>query len=275
MTNDSLRAVNVTTWHRLQIVSGSSCARADSRMKTVSAGGSSSTFSSVSAAAGERRSASRIRKTFRPGSGGGPVGRLPDLLADRVDVDVAALRLHHELVRMLVAQGQPAVPARAAPAVRAQQRGGERARGERLAGSLRAREDVRVVRTLRRAPEERHRGLLAREPARAPRRSWPPRVRAGCRLDEARPSRSAIACSSASRTLVEDRRRLSGRVDHHEALRMLLGDLQVRVGDLREERLPLLLDPVGRLGASARARSRVRRAAGSRGRGTTPGSPTR
>ncbi len=93
--------------------------------------------------------------------GRGPVGRLPDLLADRVDVDVPALRLHHELVRMLVAQGQPAVPARAAPAVRAQQRGGERAGGEGLAGSLRAREDVRVVRTLRRALEERDGGVLA------------------------------------------------------------------------------------------------------------------
>ena len=42
------------------------------------------------------------------------------------------------------------------------------------------------------------------------------------------------------------RRRLVG-VDHHEPLRMLLGDLQVRVGHLRVEVLPLHLHPVGRL----------------------------
>ena len=61
--------MNVTTWHRDSTVSGSSCARADISRNTESAGGSSSTLSSVSAAAGERRSASRITKTFRPGSG--------------------------------------------------------------------------------------------------------------------------------------------------------------------------------------------------------------
>ena len=61
--------MNVTTWHRESTVSGSSCARADISSNTASAGGSSSTFSSVSAAAGDSRSASRITNTLRPGSG--------------------------------------------------------------------------------------------------------------------------------------------------------------------------------------------------------------
>ena len=69
MTKASGRAAKVTTWHRLRIVSGSSCARADNSRSTVSSGGSSSTFNRVSAAAGDRRSASRTTKTLRPGSG--------------------------------------------------------------------------------------------------------------------------------------------------------------------------------------------------------------
>ena len=68
-TNDSDSAVNVTTWQRDRTVSGSSCARADINSSTESAGGSSSTLRSVSAAAGDRRSASRIKNTLRPGSG--------------------------------------------------------------------------------------------------------------------------------------------------------------------------------------------------------------
>ena len=68
-TNASESAVNVTVWHRERIVSGSSCARADINRNTASAGGSSSTFSNVSAAAGESRSASRITNILRPGSG--------------------------------------------------------------------------------------------------------------------------------------------------------------------------------------------------------------
>jgi hypothetical protein len=68
-TNASGSAVNAITWHRDRTVSGSSCARADSSNRIASAGGSSSTFSSVSAAWGDNRSASRITKTLRPGSG--------------------------------------------------------------------------------------------------------------------------------------------------------------------------------------------------------------
>ena len=61
--------MNVTTWQRDRTVSGSSWARADISSRMESAGGSSSTLSSMSAAAGESRSASRITNTLRPGSG--------------------------------------------------------------------------------------------------------------------------------------------------------------------------------------------------------------
>src|SRR5207249_10532684 len=74
--------------------------------------------------------------------------------------DVAPLRLAQELVRVLVAKREPAAAALATSAVPTQERGGERASGERLAGPLGPGEDVRMMWTFRRAAEERHGGVL-------------------------------------------------------------------------------------------------------------------
>ena len=93
--------------------------------------------------------------------GRGARGWMPHLVADRVDVDVAALRFDQELVGMVVLQRQAAIAALATAAGAAHQGGHERACGDRLAASLRSGEHVGVVRPLGGAGEERHGDVLA------------------------------------------------------------------------------------------------------------------
>ena len=81
--------MNVTTWQRDRMVSGSSWARADIRRNTASAGGSSSTFSRVSAAAGLKPVRLADHEDLAAGLGRRARRGRPDLLADGVHVDVA------------------------------------------------------------------------------------------------------------------------------------------------------------------------------------------
>ena len=91
----------------------------------------------------------------------GQVGGMPHLIADRIHVDVPSLRFDHELVRMLIAEREPAVTALPASAVRTQEGSGEGPSGERLPGAFGAGEDIGVVRAFGRTAEERHGGVLA------------------------------------------------------------------------------------------------------------------
>ena len=89
---------------------------------------------------------------------------MPHLPADRVHVDVASLRLHHEHTGMALGQSQRARAALAASQVRAEERGGERARRELLAAPFRPGQEVRVVWARRGLAQEGHRLVLPRDP---------------------------------------------------------------------------------------------------------------
>ena len=199
------------------------------------------------------------------------VGGLPDLRPDRVDVDVPALGLHQELVRVVVLGGEPAVAALAAPAEMTQEGRGERPGGERFPAALGTREHVRVMWPFGCPTEEGHRTRLAGHTiedgdahdrtvsprsddvspgARPPAdRSLPRRAAAdGARASASAPSsRSPRAFSSASRTSSKTSSCCLVRLDHDDPLRVLLGDPEVRVRDLRVEVLPFHLHPIRRL----------------------------
>ena len=115
-TKSSASGRNETSWQRESTVSGSSWGRADSSNRKASAGGSSSTFSRTSAAAGIQPVGLADHEHLPSGLGRRSERGVPHLGADRVDVDVAALGLDEELVRVAVLQGKAAVAARAAPA---------------------------------------------------------------------------------------------------------------------------------------------------------------
>ena len=85
---------------------------------------------------------------------------MPDLRANRIDVDIAALGLDDELVRVLVIEGEPAVAALAAAPALAEQCRRERPSGEALAPALGTGEQVGVMRARGGLPEERHRLVL-------------------------------------------------------------------------------------------------------------------
>ena len=159
-------------WQRDRTVSGSSCARADISRNTASAGGSSSTFSKRVGRGRREPVGLADHEDLAAGLGRRARGRRPDLLADRVDVDVAALGLDQELVGVLILEREPAVAALAAAAVPAQQRRGERASGQRLAAALGPGEHVGVMWPLGRALQERHRGVLPGHPLEHRPTSW-------------------------------------------------------------------------------------------------------
>ena len=92
--------------------------------------------------------------------GGRPVRGVPNLVANRVDVDIPALWLDDELVRVAVVGRKTAVPAMPTSPVVAEEGGDERPRGQGLPRSLGPRQDVGVVRAHRGALKERDRSLL-------------------------------------------------------------------------------------------------------------------
>ena len=216
--------------------------RADSSRNTASAGGSSSTFSSTSAAAVRSRSASRTTMTLRPGSGGVEVRRAPDR-AVAGSVSTWMSRPSGSSTNMFgwwSSQRQAAVAALAAPAV-ADTAAPRRTRAAASAcPTPRAGEQVRVVRALERAGARNARGLVlprhvAARPGGSPGRrpsSSSGRVRPSATLQPARRSQRRRA------TPLETSSGVPVGVDDHEPLGMLLRDLQVRVGHLRVEVAP-------------------------------------
>ena len=152
--------MKVTTWHRLQIVSGQ-LVRPRRQQEEDRVGRRLLQDLQQRVGGGRRQSvgfahhedlAARFRR--------GPIGGLPDLVADRVDVDVAPLRLDHELVRVLIAKRErQSRHSPHPPFVHSSEATKARAAID-FPRALGPGEDVGVVRTFGRAAQERHRDVL-------------------------------------------------------------------------------------------------------------------